>query len=99
MNVHIRWEFATLGDLAFLALCESASITKDRQTFASVVCILDRLVDGGVAQRSIDELPDILDQVQRGLLHYVLWRDPKRAAVAWGAESMELIPRPPRNLN
>jgi hypothetical protein len=99
MNVHIRWEFATLGDLAFLALCESASISEDRQTFAMVVSLLDRLVEGGVVQRPLDELLTILDQVQRGLLNYVLWLEPKRAAVAWGPESIELIPRVPRNLN
>jgi hypothetical protein len=52
-----------------------------------------------VAHRPIDELAAILDEVQRGLLNYTLWREPRRADVAWGAGSVRHFARPPKNLN
>jgi len=99
MNILIRWERATLGDLAFLALCEAPTAIHDFRVFTSLVAVLDRLVEGGVAHRSIEDLTTILDEVQRGLLNYTLWRDPRRANVAWGVHSMPHIATPPKNLN
>jgi hypothetical protein len=99
MSVIIRWERATLGDLAFLALCEAPTAMTDFRIFTALITVLERLVEGGVAHRPIDELAAILDEVQRGLLNYTLWREPRRADVAWGAGSVRHFARPPKNLN
>ncbi len=99
MSVIIHWERATLGDLAFLALCESPTTATDFRIFTALISVLDRLVEGGVAYRPIEDLAMILDEVQRGLLNYALWREPRRANVAWGPGSIRHFARPPKNLN
>jgi hypothetical protein len=99
MKVIIRWERATLGDLVFLSLCETPAAIKDFRMFTALVAILERLVEGGVANQPADELGSILDQVRIGLLSYQLWREPSRAAMAWGKASMPLVARPPKHLN
>lgn len=99
MKVNIRWERATLGDLIFLSLCDTPAAIKDFRMFTALVVILERLVDGGVANQPADELTAILDQVRIGLLSYTLWQEPGRVKITWGEASMPLIARPPRHLN
>jgi hypothetical protein len=99
MKVIIRWERAALGDLVFLSLCETPAAIKDFRMFTALVAILERLVEGGVANQPADELGSILDQVRIGLLSYRLWQEPGRATIAWGEESIPLIARPPKYLN
>lgn len=99
MKVIIRWERATLGDLVFLSLCETPAAIKDFRMFTALIVILERLVEGGVANQPADELGCILDQVRIGLLSYQLWREPGRAATVWGEASIPLIATPPKYLN